>query len=141
MKRSSTLVAGGCVLGVLGILKLIDPLFNHGALAGSDPILHVANRVVVPALGAIELTAAALILWGFRGLRAAQLLSGVALAFLAYRTAHALWFANYSCPCLGALGKSIPFFFAAQEQAVLLAVALWLLLIGLWSWLCEACTC
>ena len=127
------------MLGVLGMLKLTALPFNPGALAGSDPILHVANRVLVPALGAMELGATALILLGLRGLRAAQLLSAIAVGFLAYRTAHALWYASSSCPCLGSLGRGITLLNPAQEQMALLAIALWLFLIGLWSWVWEAC--
>jgi len=131
------LAAGGWLLCLLGAAKVAVMLARPAALSGMDPVLHLSYRIVVPVMAAIEMAAGILVAWGLRPARGALLLSGMAAGFLGYRVAHALWFSERSCACLAGLGKAIPFLSEAQEQGALLAMALWLLLIGAWSGMLE----
>jgi hypothetical protein len=125
------------VLGMFGVLKLYA--WAAGAVPEArDVVLGVPLSSLTLATGVAELVVAACLMGGLKPLPAAKLCTFTGFAFLGYRWLHAsMGSGNESCPCLGAL-SGWSGFVAAHEQQLLASAALWIFLVGIWSWMKEA---
>lgn len=122
----------GTLLFMLGLLKLYAVFVARDVSTTPDPVIPLSMRHLALAMGIIEIQLGALILLLRSPVRAAQCLTAVGLGFIGYRWLHALK-AGPSCPCLAGATNLLPML-RAYEDKVLLALAVWFFLVGLWTW-------
>ena len=128
----------GVVLIALGALKLQGVLW--GSLAGQmDPVFRVPSHTLALVAGAIEVSVAIYILRVLSPLRGAQCTALLGFSFTCYRWLSSWMGAGSDCPCLGFPIQSIAFLGAYGEK-LLFSIAVWLMLVGSWSWIKEAQT-
>jgi hypothetical protein len=128
-------IAGGLLL-VLGILKVYS--WAGGELpATNDAVLPIPIRQLALWLGLVEVGSGASMLALLRPLRAAQYCTAMGSCFVVYRWLYSFMGSGQPCPCLGVAKSWLPFL-AFYEQNLLTSIAVWFLLIGLWSWVKEA---
>jgi hypothetical protein len=133
----SQLAVIGLVLAALGMIKLYS--WTASSIPETlDMVFSVSLRSLTLFMGIAEMALALCLLGLVKPLTAAKLCTFAGFAFLAYRWLHAsLGGSNAPCPCLGALSSWVGFL-AAHEQNILASAALWICLVGLWSWMKEA---
>lgn len=117
--------------------KLTSAIGQQNILDMSDPILGVPNRVLLVAIGVLELVAVAFLL-GAREKRFSFLFVGMLGGqFLLYRTVFALGNYPTGCPCLGTMTQWLPVSKRNIDIALWL-IAVWLLVGGILSFYLSA---
>lgn len=139
MKNHSTIAflpvpikAAAIVLFLLGALKLFSWFAQQDFGHEPDAVLGVRVRDVMLVMGVIEVSSAIWILLFAPPRAAAWLVLALGTAFVAYRILLTS-LGGTACPCLGAIRSWIPFITISTEQHLLVAIAAWLVLSGLWS--------
>ncbi len=126
------------LLVATGLLKIFAYFLNVPFTPETDPVFNLPNRQNSLLGGILELAIVILLSLHASRSAAAKSLVGLGFAFCTYHVVLELKNPGGLCPCLGAVHSWLPFVSAYSEGKASLSIALWLLLVGLWSWLCEA---
>jgi hypothetical protein len=116
-------ISSGCILLLLGSIKIIS-VFGHSKILGSsDPIFQISFRSLLLVVGNLEIIIAVVCLATNNQKRAIILIFCLASSFLLYR--FGLWFIGWKhpCPCMGTLTDLIPIspkYLEATSKAMLL---------------------